>query len=208
LIKPGVECIEHRDAAVADREQPVVGDDDEGVDLVTQRFDTGVGLPGTPASLEGERAGDHTDGQCSERPSDSRHHRGAPGAGATALARGHEDHVGPLEDLLDLLGVVLGRPGPDIGVGSRTEASGQFATDIELDVGIAHQQRLRVGVDRDELHTAQPDLDHPVDRVDTAAADPDDLDHCQVVLGCCHDRALSLSRRRNGSRWPTTLTFR
>ena len=34
--------------------------------------------------------------------------RRAAGAGAAALARGDEDHVGPLEDLLDLLAVVLG----------------------------------------------------------------------------------------------------
>jgi hypothetical protein len=30
-------------------------------------------------------------------------------------------------------------------------------TDVELDVGVAHQQRLRVGVDGDELDPAQAD---------------------------------------------------
>ena len=110
----------------------------------------------------------------------------ATGAGAATLTRGDEDHVGPLEDLLDLLGVVLGGLLADLGVGARTEAAGELAADVELDVGVAHQQRLRVGVDGDELDALEPDLDHPVDGIDTASTDADDLDNGQVVLRCCH----------------------
>jgi hypothetical protein len=40
--------------------------------------------------------------------------------------------------------------------------------------------------------TLEADLDHPVDGVDTAAADADDLDDGEVVLGCCHDAGLPL----------------
>ena len=179
----------HRDAAVADRQQPVVGDDDEGVDLLAQLRDAGLGLVGPPTPLEGERAGDHTDGQGAQALRDPGDDGGAPGAGATALPRGDEDHVGPLEDLLDLLGVVLGGALADLRVGSGAEAPGELAADVELDVGVAHQQRLGVGVDRDELDALEADLDHPVDGVDTAAADADDLDDGEVVLGCCHDAA-------------------
>src|SRR5690606_6633254 len=39
-----------------------------------------------------------------------------------------------------------------------------------------------VGVDGDELDPFQPGVDHPVDGVDAAAADADDLDHGEVVL--------------------------
>ena len=49
-----------------------------------------------------------------------------------------------------------------------------------------HQQGLGVGVDRDELDPAQADLDHPVDRVDAAAADADDLDDGEVVVRWRH----------------------
>ena len=117
---------------------------------------------------------------------DPRDDRRAAGAGAAALARGDEDHVGALEHLLDLLRVVLGGLLADLGVRAGAEAAGQLAADVELDVGVAHQQCLRVGVDRDELDALQADLDHPVDGVDTAAADADDLDDRQVVLRCCH----------------------
>ena len=76
----------------------------------------------------------------------------------------------------------------DLGVAARTQASGQLAADVELDVGIAHEQGLRVGVDRDELDPFQPGVDHPVDSVDTTAADAYDLDHRYVVLRCASHR--------------------
>ena len=117
---------------------------------------------------------------------DPGHDRRAAGAGAAALAGGDEDHVGALEDLLDLVGVVLGRLAADLGVGAGAEAAGQLAADVELHVGVAHEQRLRVGVDGDELDALEPDLDHPVDGVDAAAADADDLDDREVVLRCRH----------------------
>ena len=137
-------------------------------------------------ALEGERSGDDADGQCAQLAGDARHDRRAAGAGAAALAGGDEDHVGPLEDLLDLLRVVLGGLAADLRVGPGAEPAGELTPDVELDVGVAHEQRLRVGVDGDELDAAQPDLDHPVDGVDAAAADPDDLDDRDVVLRSCH----------------------
>ena len=153
--------------------------------------DAVLGLVGAAAALEGERAGDHADGERAERAGDVGHDGRAAGAGAAALAGRHEDHVGPLEDLLDLLAVVLGGLAADVGVGAGAEAAGEFAADVELDVGVAHQQRLRVGVDGDELDALETDLDHPVDGVDTTAADTDDLDDCEVVLRCCHVEGLS-----------------
>ena len=148
---------------------------------------------GAAAALEGERAGDDADGQRAERAGDAGDDGRAAGAGAAALARGDEDHVGALEDLLDLLRVVLGGLAADLGVGAGAEPAGELAADVELDVGVAHQQRLRVGVDRDELDALEPDLDHAVDGVDAAAADADDLDDREVVLRCCHVGCLSLA---------------
>jgi hypothetical protein len=54
-------------------------------------------------------------------------------------------------------------------------------TDVQLDVGVAHRERLGVGVAGDELHPAQAGVDHAVDRIGTAAADADDLDDCQIT---------------------------
>ena len=91
--------------------------------------------------------------------------RRAAGAGAAALARGDEHHVGALEHLFDLLAVLLGGLAADLGVGAGAEPAGELTTDVELHVGVAHEQRLRVGVDRDELDALQPGVDHAVDGV-------------------------------------------
>jgi hypothetical protein len=81
---------------------------------------------------------------------------GAAPAGAAALARGDEHHVGALHDLLDLLPVRLGRCPPDLRVAARAEAPRRLPTDVELQVGVAHQQCLRVGVHGDELDPLSP----------------------------------------------------
>ena len=109
--------------------------------------------------------------------------RGRTGAGAAALAGGDEHHVGALDHLLDLVAVRLGGAAADLGIAAGAEPAGEVATDVELDVGVAHQQRLRVGVDGDELDALQPGVDHPVDGVDAATADADDLDDGEIVLG-------------------------
>src|SRR5690606_2242879 len=107
-------------------------------------------------------------------------------AGSAALAGGDEHHVGACESLLDLFLMVFGRAAAHLGVGSGAEAAGQVASDVELDVGLAHEQRLRVCVDRDELDATQPELDHAVDGVDAAATDADHLDDGEVVLVLAH----------------------
>ncbi len=92
--------------------------------------------------------------------------------------------------------MVLGRLPADLRIRAGAEAAGEFTADVELDVGVAHEQSLGVGVDRDELDALETDLDHAVDGVHTATADPDDLYHRQVVLWSCH--AVSVLQRH---RW-------
>ena len=182
------EGVKHRDGAVADRQQPVVRDDDERVDLFAQRGDAELGLVRATTALEGERAGHDTDRQSTEAAGDLRDDGRTTRARATTLTGGDEHHVGALEDLFDLLSVILRRLTTDLGVGAGTETARQLTAHVELDVGVTHEQGLGVGVDRDELHTLEADLDHPVDGVDATAADTDDLDDGQVVLGSCHEK--------------------
>ena len=85
--------------------------------------------------------------------------------------------------------VLVSGGAPHLGVGAGAEPAGRLAADVELHLGIRHQQRLGVGVDGDELDAPEACLDHPVHRVHTAAADPDDLDHGEVVLGSIHHRS-------------------
>ena len=74
----------------------------------------------------------------------------------------------------------------DFRVAACAEAAGQFASDVDLLIGIAHQQRLRVGVGGDELNPLQSGVDHAVDSVDSTAADAYDLDDSEIVLRIRH----------------------
>jgi hypothetical protein len=196
---------------VGDGQQPVVRDDDQRVDLAAQPVDACVGLARAALALEAERPGDDADGQGAQCPGHLGHDRRAAGPGPAALASRDEDHVGALEDFLDLLTVILGCLSADVRVGTRAQTPGELAADVELDVRIAHQQRLGVGVDRDELDAPESFFDHPVHGVDAAPADADNLDDRQIVLRCCHEeQTLPLGCASSGhySRSPPELSLR
>jgi hypothetical protein len=93
----------------------VVGHDDERVDLALERGDADVGLRGAALALEPEGARDDTDGERADRLGDARDDGCATGAGAAALARRDEDHVGSSECFLDLFGVIFGARRPTSG---------------------------------------------------------------------------------------------
>ena len=82
----------------------------------------------------------------------------------------------------------LRRQAPDLRVPSRTQAPGEVPTDVQLDIGVAHEECLRIGVHSDELNALETGVDHPVDGVHATAAHTDDLDHCQIVLRVTHHR--------------------
>ena len=72
-------------------------------------------------------------------------------------------------------------PCPISGFAPGAEPARELAADLKLDVGVAHLERLRVGVDRDELDALQACIDHAVDGVRAAAADAYDLDDREVA---------------------------
>jgi hypothetical protein len=156
------------------------------VDLFLQLGHARLGLALAPAPLERERLGDDTDRESADRLRDLRDDGSTAGARAAALAGGDEDHVRTAQGLFDLFGVILCGTPTHLGVRAGSEAAREFASDVQLDVGVAHQQRLRIGVDRDELDSAEAEVDHAVDGVDAATADADDLDHREVVLVLAH----------------------
>ena len=162
--------------------QAVVRDDDERVDLLLQLLDAGLGLHRAAAALEAERPRDDADRERAEACAISATSGAPPVPVPPPSPAVMNTMSAPLSTSFDLVAVLLGGLAADLGVGARAEAARELAPDVELHVGVAHQQRLRVGVDRDELHALQAGVDHAVDGVAAAAADADDLDHREVVL--------------------------
>ena len=178
-----LERVEHRGRLVEHLEQPRVRDHDRGVAVPAQLVDAGVGLRLALRALERERRRHDADRQRAEFARDPRDDRRRTGAGAAAFARGHEDHVGAAERVLDLVVRLFRGCLADPRVGPGAEALGQVAADVELHLGVRHLQLLQVGVDRDELDLADPGVHHPVDRVQPRAADADDADDSEVRAG-------------------------
>src|SRR5579872_1900378 len=201
-----LEGVDHRGPLVGDGEQPLVRDDDEGVDLLLQTLNALLGLVGTAPALEGERPGDDADGEGAEALCHLGDDGRPAGARAAALAGGDEHHVGALQHLLDLLEVLLCGLAPDLRVASGPKSAGELPPDVELDVCLAHEQRLRVGVDGDELDALQTGVDHPVDGVDASATDADHLDDGDEALPRTSHCALPVlrqdDRRCPGTRSP------
>ena len=146
-------------------------------------LDALVGLHGSATALEHEGTGDDADGQGSLRAGDVGDDGGCSGPGPATFAGGDEHHVGATDHLAQFVGMGLGGHATDLGVGTRSEAPREFATDVDLVVRVAGDQGLGVGVDGDKHDPAQTRVDHPVDGVDAATADADDLDDREVVLG-------------------------
>ena len=176
------ERVEDARAALDDREQLLVRDHDQRVDHLAQAVDALLRLARALRALELERARDDADRERADLVLGDLgdHGRGAR-AGAAALARGDEDHVGALQRLLDVV-ARLGRGAlPDLRVGAGAEALGEARADVQLDVGVRHLERLGVGVARDELHAGEPGIDHPVHGIGSTAADSDDLYDCEIA---------------------------
>ena len=151
--------------------------------LSRQLADPLLGLAAAAAPLEAERPRDDADGQRLELARELGDDGRGAGARAAALAGGDEDHVGALQRLLQLVAALHAGGVADGRVGARAEPARRLGADVDLHVGVAHQKRLRVGVDGDELDAREARVDHAVDGIRAAAADADDLDHREIVSG-------------------------
>ncbi len=179
LVEHAVGKLEDRGHAAigdVDLHQPLVGDHQQGIDLLAQRGQPGFGLGHAPTALERERAGDDGDRQGAARPGGRRHQRRGARPGAAAHAGRHEDHVGVLDEGGEQFLVLFGGLPADLGVATGPEAAGQAAADHHGLVGLGRFECLAVGVDGEEVDLGEAFFDHAIDRIATGAADADDLD--------------------------------
>ncbi len=132
-------------------------------------------LQANPA-FEGEGLGHDGDGEGAELPGHLGDHRCGAGAGTTAQAGGHEDHVRPVERLAQALAVLVGGLSTSFGVRPAAEASGHRRSQLQPAGRQVVLKGLGVGVGRQELHPAQLRADHGVQGVAAAAPNSDDLD--------------------------------
>ena len=135
-------------------------------------------------ALELERLGDDGDRQRAELRREAGDDGRRARAGAAAEPCGDEHHVGAVERLNQLVGVLERRLAAHVRVRARAEALGELPADLDLHGRGVHLQRLQVGVRDDELDALEAALHHARDGVAAAAADAHHLDAraCAAIL--------------------------
>ncbi|MCW0417067.1 hypothetical protein NB689_002821 [Xanthomonas sacchari] len=177
----GAERLDHGGVAAEHGDQLFIRNGDQRVAVLAQFLDALQRHLHAAAALERERLGDHGHGQDAHFLGQLRHHRRGAGAGAAAHAGGDEHHVRALQRVHDALAVFQRGLAADFRVRARAQALGDVGAELQLQLGAAVLDRLRVGVGGDELHAVHAAADHVRDRVAAAAAHANDLDHC---IGC------------------------
>src|SRR5204863_96783 len=77
----------------------------------------------------------------------------------------HEHHVRAGQHARDFVATLLDRLTPDLRPRTRAQSARELLADLDLDVGFRVEQRLRVGVHRDELDAVEVILVHAVDGI-------------------------------------------
>ena len=174
------------DLLVRDQLEPFVRDDQQRIDMFTQRGNTHLRLLHPPAPFKVERLGDNANCKYTHLVRNLRHNRGAAGTGAAAHARCDKYHIGALERGCDLVPALLRRALALFRIAARAFAAGEFITNMQFIGGLRPKQRLIICIDRDEFHTLHPRLDHPVDRIAATAAHANYLDWYDILRFTCH----------------------
>src|SRR5439155_25335658 len=95
---------------------------------------------------------------------------------ATTHTCGDKDHVRPFKGFVNLFRVLLCSLSPYAGVATSAEATSQFIANTDVVGRLSVQQRLSISIDGDELNTHHIGLDHAIDGVTAATADPNHTD--------------------------------
>jgi hypothetical protein len=96
-------------------------------------------------------------------------------ASATVHAGSDEDHLGVAENVLDVLPRLIGGGAALLRVAASAEALGDPLAYADAVSRVAASESLRVGVDADEVDSADAGFDHAVDGVAAATSNADDF---------------------------------
>ena len=150
--------------------QTLVGNDDKGVHLAAQLFNTLLGSGHTAASLKTERLGDNTHGQYAQFTGNFCHNGRRAGTRTAAHTGRDKDHIRLFQRLGDLVAAFLGSLAAHFGIGACTLTAGQLFTDLDFIVCTGCVQCLLICVDRNKVNALCAGAHHAVDNIIAAAA--------------------------------------
>jgi hypothetical protein len=124
-------------------------------------------------------------GQDSELLGDLRDHRRRTSARAAAHAGRDEQHVGALDHLDDAIAVFHRCLPADFRICARAQTLRDVAADLQRHLHLRVLQRLRIGVQANEVHALDTRGHHVRDGITAAAADADHFDDGPLILCIC-----------------------
>src|SRR5271156_134485 len=165
--------------------QPLVGNDDDGVNAADQFGERLFGLLHAALAFEREGLRRNGDSERAEFAGKIRNDRSGAAAGAAAQTGGDEYHVRAIESFENFFRVLERGFAADLGIGAGAESFSELRAQLQFYGRLRKFQRLQIGVGRDEFHAFHFRADHAVDGVGTAAAHTDDLYFCSVGYFFC-----------------------
>jgi len=184
-------------------EQPIIGDDDLGINLLNERLKALRRDARLARALKPKGFGDNTDGEDAHALGDTRDHRSGACTRAAAKRRGDKDHVRVLKQGLYLRGSGLRGLLAQGHIASGAQPMGNGLTDLQTHRSARTLEFFERRVDGDKVDTHNAGLDHPLDGIGTPAANTDHLDtlkplrgrNWQVHLGIPHPQNRSAGDR-------------
>ena len=181
-IVRNAEGFQHGRALGDHLQQTVVGDHDQRIHPLLQVDHAHFGVLHALLALKQEGLSDHGDGQAVQIPGDLGHDGSRARTRASTHTGGDKYQIRALDRLSDLLTAFLRGTAAHIRNRARAKTLSQFFTDLNGGAGLAHGQRLTIGIDGDKFHTLQARVHHAVDCVIACAAAADYLDRSKALL--------------------------
>jgi hypothetical protein len=164
-----------RNSLPYDGKQPLVRHDDHRVDVLAHLGDAQIGLAHALSSLEEKRLRHDADAERARLAGQFADHGRCARACATAHSACNEDQIGIRDRAKHLVATLLDRLAADLGPRACAQTACELLPDLDLHIGFGAEQRLGVGIHRDEFDSGEALLDHAIDRVATTATDAHDL---------------------------------
>ncbi len=136
-------------------EKVLVGDGDQGVDVLADLGDAGIGDAHAPGAFEVERPGHDADDEDAQLLGGARDDRCGARPRAATHAGSDENHVRAGDLSANVLDRLLGSGLADLGLGAGAEALGEIDAELQFVLGAGGRERLRIRVGDDEVDAVQ-----------------------------------------------------
>jgi hypothetical protein len=171
---------DHRSALIGYRKQPVVRDDDQGVNLLLQFFYAFLGVSEPRPPLERERTGDDRDDERTGFTRDVRYDGRGACSRPASHSGGEKYHIGSFEGGAYLVSRLDRGSLANRRIRARAVTFRRFLAKQNFYWSFNQIEMRVVGIRRDKIHAADVPADDVIEGVVAASADPYDFDYLAV----------------------------